>query len=211
MIGGMIRKVTGAPARIARRLKSIRRPRLVLAILVVFILLISAVWGLFVPHFNRPTEGHVTIPLPAHSNQAVYKNLITPYYNTSYPTTYHILPKPAHSASLDAELLSGHQEAGPGASSHIAVTIIAMPASGITEDSSYLLFKTHPETYALSQQTINGDQLTVATKATPDYEKIYLWPHGKYLLTFDVTTGARSPIIDQEIDHMLNNLRWTEE
>lgn len=207
MIVGMIRKVMG----LVSRLKSIRRPKLVLGIVGVIIILAAIIYGLIVPRFNRPTVGHVTIPIPTHSAQAAYKNLITPYYNTNYPTTYKVLAKPAHSASLDAELLSGHEEAGPGASTHIAITVITLPAGGVTEDSSYLLFKTHPDNYVMTQQTIGDDQVTVATRLTPDYEKIYLWPHGNYLLTFDLTTGAQSPIIDGEIDHMLTNLRWSVE
>lgn len=190
---------------------SLRRRLAATGLVFIGLIMIGTIAIVYVlPGFNAPTQGHIVTPRPVRDGQPAYKQLVTPYYSLRYSSAYQLLPKPEHSASLDAQILAGRQEGGIGVSSRMVLTIVELSPGGVTEDSSYMLYKSRPDTYALRQETIGGDTVVIATKKDGDYEKAYLWPHGKYLLTVTLLTGAESPVIEEEMNRMLRELRWAD-
>jgi hypothetical protein len=160
---------------------------------------------------SKPVEGTITKPIPEKSttSTASSKTLTTQYYSTEYSARYTTLTKPDNSASLDAQILTAREKGKSGTSSSLALTVVNLPAGGVTEDSSYHLFKSQPNVYKLEEETINGEPVHVGIRTDQGYEKTYLWPHGKYLLTVVLTTFAPSPDTDSELLAMLQHVKWT--
>jgi hypothetical protein len=160
---------------------------------------------------NKPVEGTIITQAqqPKTNNASGTKTLKTAYYATQYPAHYTTLTKPTNSASLDAEMLSAPGQNSSGTSSKIALTVTNLPEGGVTQDSSYNLFKAHPETYKLEQLTVQGEPVYVGTRTIPDYERTYLWAHGTHLLTVALTTDVQSAAADSELQSILDHVQWT--
>jgi len=197
-----------------KRLKGVRlqRQNALVAGCALSVAALCVVIALFLPKLNQPAEGRI-MPAAAHSSadDTAPRYLDTPYYSTEYTAAFRLLPPVAHSASLDARMLVGRPEGSYGASSYIAITVAKQLAGGVTADSSYLLYKTHPETYTLGSQTIDGDSVTVVTRTASGYEKVYLWPHGSLLLTIDMTAGMKSDTLDANLQTILQHLQWKQQ
>ena len=138
----------------------------------------------------------------------VNENLRTPYYSVKYPARYDLSPKPAHSASLDAEILIAHQQARYGTGSRITLTVETAPIGGVSETSNYKLYKAEPNLYSMTAATYSGDPVTVVTRVEPNYQKIILWPHGAYLLTITLSSGVQAATTDADLQTIIDSLRW---
>jgi len=160
-------------------------------------------------NFNQPVEGTIIQTAGSTGNSTPKdKYLTTTYYSTLYPARYKLSPKPTNSASIDAVVLIAHQQSGAGVGSKITLTIVPMPEGGVTEDSSYKLSAGRPDLYALTEDQYGSDNVQIATRSDPSYERVILWPHGSYLLTITLTAGAQTQFIDNELQTVLTNLQW---
>jgi hypothetical protein len=192
---------------------AVSKKRLIFMVIIVAVIIAAAGLVYLLPKLNQPVEGSIVTPLTQNSKTSgasSTKILTTKYYTAQYPVRYTDLTKPTDSASLDAEFLTAHVRGKSGTTSRISFTVTDLPAGGVTEDSSYHLFKSQPAVYTLDQATVQGEPVYVGTRTNPDYERTYLWPHGKYLLTVALSTSASTADTNAELQAIMDHLQWTD-
>lgn len=188
-------------------LKRLSRHKKILATVVMVILLVTAI--IFIARLvSGPANGTVLKTAPVQSAGSTSdKILASKYFTTRYPARYSIVPT-GSSASLQAWTLIGHQATIDQESSKISVIITTLPAGGVKEDSAYKLYDAYPALYKLSQTSFGGDSAIIAERADSGYQQTVLWPHGNYLLTVSLTAGTETAVVDNELQSLLNHLRW---
>ena len=181
--------------------------------LLLFLAILSALVGVGILYMlfeaSRPAEGTIVkTAQPSKAQTPIVKILKTPYYTTSYPGTYELQPRPTNSASLDAQILIARGQDRFGAGSKITLTVETMPEGGVTESSTYNLFESQPELNTLTREQYIGEEVVVATRVDPDYEKTILWPRGNKLLTITLLASSQTSTEDKDLQTVLNNFHW---
>lgn len=164
----------------------------------------------FATKINRPVEGTILSNSrpPDFDVQPADKQIRTKYYTAYYPARYDLMPPPANSASLDAQILVAHQQVRYGTGSRITLTVTPISVDGIRGDSAYKAFEAQPETYTMREEQHGSDTIIIAERKSPNYEQTILWPHGELLLTMTTVAASMSTTLEEEIKTIVYNLQW---
>ncbi len=159
-------------------------------------ILLLLVWQWFL----QPAIGHqekVSLPMHAKTaahpatSQAPASDLDNSYFSLALPAGF----VPQSSQSPSAGLLYSQTIIKPGAGGSliISIGISNLPAGGLKESSSYRLRAQQTQTYKLTEQTINGANVTVAARNDgAGGEVVAFLPHGSYLATIGITSGVQA-------------------
>jgi hypothetical protein len=152
---------------------------------------------------KTPANGPKTARTPAD------KTINSKYFVTKYPGRYRLRTVPfGQSASLAAWQLTAPQEPGVGQSTTISIVIENLSAGGVQQSSTYKLFTSRPGIYKLSSGTYDNEPVIIAKQTEPTFQQTILWPHGSTLLSVSLTAGSETDVTGQEIQTVLQNLRW---
>ena len=198
-----------------------RRGRKVLVRLGVFAFILLVI-ALIIRFLDEPSTGHNIaaqgVPKlvgssapPKQATPTPAQTLTNSYFTLSLPPGYAAQagdPTPA-GILYDQTLLKN----GDFGSLIITVAVRDLPTGGLSEDSSYQLRQKQTAQYQITNQTLRGEIVRVASDTTTG-AVVAFWPHGSYLATIsvssgtDTSSGGDASNETTDIQPLLNAWRW---
>ncbi len=154
--------------------------------------------GLGLHVLSRPVTGHTVaaseFKLPASQTKPALElpssSIASAYFQLNLPPGYRV--QAAHQTA--AGLLYEQALVKPSASGSVIIEIAlkALPAGGLSEDSSFALRQQQADHYRITSQVIAGDMVKIAADSQTTAIAAF-WPHARYLATIGVSSGVSTP------------------
>ncbi len=148
------------------------------------------------------TKHTASTSTPKHSS---YYELDGDYLSFTYPDTFIARPNQEQGgATLQRNILYSN---GAGILT-LTVTVTSLPSGQLDDDPSYRMRTLHPETYALTPQTVQSEHVVIA-KGIGSFEEVAFWPHAGKLATIALSGSTASVTATEAVySHLLQSVTW---
>ena len=165
------------------------RRRLVIIVMVTIVLGIIAHWlgSPAVGHQEAVTERLKHAPQTKTTPVSPASTISNPYFRLNLPPGYNQQVSSNSGTALYAQTIL---KPGPSGTTIIHLQITTL-SGGLSNDASYHLRQSQPQTYELVQETVGGSSVSIATRRDSNGgEVVAFWSHAGYEATLAVTVGT---------------------
>jgi hypothetical protein len=159
-------------------------------------------------HISGPASGAVVTKQArnsAQTNKVSTYQLEGDYLSFSYPNSFTVSPEQALAPGVSQQNRLSQVRDG---SQSLVLTVTNLPSGRLDDDPSYHMRTLHPETYALTQQTIGDNHLVIASRQD-SFEKVAFWPHSNKLATIALSgTTANLTAANAAFSDILRSVSW---